>query len=109
MDLRLDDHNLLEGLAELRWGLDDLIADRRPVLVVDLSGLSRLSSATLAGLLWTQRRCRARGGYVVLRGPNRRCRELLARTGLAGLFTQDDDPAAAEQPSWRGAALVGGG
>lgn len=87
----LDDDNLLRGLADLRWHLDGLLAGRDPVLVVDISGLSRLSSATLAGLLWAQRGCRGRGGGVMLRGPNKRCRDMLARTGLIDLFSVDAD------------------
>lgn len=35
---------------------------------------------------WAQRTCRSRGGRVVLRGPNKRCLTVLARTGLADLF-----------------------
>lgn len=77
---------LLSDLSDLRWHLDDLLAGREPVIVVDISDLALLSSATLAALLWTQRRCRARGGRVVLRGPNRRCQTLLTGTGLAGMF-----------------------
>lgn len=87
----LDDDNLLRGLADLRWHLDELLAGRGPVLVVDISGLSHLSSATLAVLLWAQRGCRSRGGGVQLRGPNKRCRDMLARTGLIDLFSVDAD------------------
>jgi anti-anti-sigma factor len=92
--LFLADATLLRGLSELRWHLDDLLADRSPVLVVDISGLSRLSSATLAALLWAQRGCRGRGGRVVLRGPTKRCRDVLVRTGLVDLFAVEDADAA---------------
>lgn len=85
--LSLDDATLLRGLGQLRWHLDELMADRPPGLVVEISGLSRLSSATLAALLWAQRGCRGRGGRVVLRGPNKRCRDVLVRTGLVDLFS----------------------
>lgn len=84
--LHLADDTLLRGLADLRWRLDDLLAGHPPQLVIDISALTRLSSATLAALLWAQRTCRSRGGRVVLRGPNKRCLTVLARTGLADLF-----------------------
>jgi anti-sigma B factor antagonist len=100
----LDDDNLLRGLSDLRWHLDELLAGRAPVLVVDISGLSRLSSATLAALLWAQRGCRSRGGGVLLRGPNRRCRDVLARTGLIDLFSVDADDL---QPMRAGAGTGG--
>jgi anti-anti-sigma factor len=91
--LILDDDTLLKGLSELRWHLDGLLADRSPVLVVEISGLSRLSSATLAALLWAQRGCRGRGGRVVLRGPTKRCRDVLVRTGLVDLFSVETSQA----------------
>lgn len=85
----LDDPTLLRGLGDLRWRLDHLLVGHPPVLVVDISALSRLSSATLAALLWAHRTCRRRGGRVLLRGPNKRCHDLLTRTGLLDLFAVD--------------------
>lgn len=84
--LVLDDAGLLRGVADLRWRLDDLLPHGAHALVVDIHGLTRLSSQTLAALLWAQRRCRLRGGHVRLLGANRRSRELLARTGLTEVF-----------------------
>ena len=84
--LVLDDAGLLRGVADLRWRLDDLLPHGAQALVVDIHGLTRLSSQTLAALLWAQRRCRLRGGHVRLVGANRRSRELLARTGLTEVF-----------------------
>lgn len=84
--VQLDDESLLRGLTEIRGRLATTAAGGPTVLVVDLSGLERLSSATLAALLWARRTCYARGGRVVLRNPNRRCRDVLTRTGLAALF-----------------------
>jgi anti-anti-sigma factor len=92
--LRLADDSLLGGLTDLRWRLDELLPARSTTLVVDISGLSQLSSATLAGLIWAQRRCRARGGAVVLQGANRRSRQMLARTGLSSVFAIRSEPAA---------------
>ena len=84
--LVLNDAELLRGVAALRWRLDELLPPGATSLVVDIHGLTRLSSQTLAALLWAQRRCRLRGGQVRLLGANRRCRELLARTGLTEVF-----------------------
>jgi len=84
--LALDDQSLAEGLSALRWRLDDLL-EGGPTLVVDVSGLSRFSSVTLAALLFAQRRCRARGAQVILRRPTARCSELLARIGMLDVFT----------------------
>lgn len=80
--LVLDDARWLQGVADLRWRIDELMPPGAASLVVDIGGLSRLSSGTLAALLLAQRRCRVRGGQVLLIGANRRCRDLLARTGL---------------------------
>jgi anti-anti-sigma factor len=84
--LVLDDAGLLRGVADLRWRLDELLPLGAQTLLVDIHALTRLSSQTLAALLWAQRRCRLRGGQVRLLGANRRCRELLARTGLDEVF-----------------------
>jgi anti-anti-sigma factor len=82
----LDDASLLDGLSDLRWRLGQLLHEGAETLIVDLSRLERFSSATLATLLWTQRSCRARGVHLVVRGPGRRCREVLTRTGLETFF-----------------------
>lgn len=92
----LDDVVLLRGLGDLTWRLGDLLGAGGASVVVEISGLDRLSSATLAALLRAQRVCRARGGRVVVRGANRRCREVLARTGLAGFFDIEPSTGRAE-------------
>jgi anti-anti-sigma factor len=51
-------------------------------VVVDASLVDCLSSTTITALLWAQRRCRARGGSVVLRNPSARSMALVIRTGL---------------------------
>jgi anti-anti-sigma factor len=51
-------------------------------VVVDASRVECLSSTTITALLWAQRRCRARGGGVLLRNPSARSMDLLIRTGL---------------------------
>ncbi len=85
----MDDANLLRAVADLRWRMDELMGPGNRSVVVDITGLSHLSSRSLAALLWAARRCRSRGGQVQLRGANRRCRDLLARTGLTAVLAVD--------------------
>ena len=88
----MDDDNLLRAVADLRWRIDELMGPGSRSVVVDITGLSHLSSRSLAALLWAQRRCRSRGGQVYLHGANRRCRDLLARTGLTAVLAVDHEP-----------------
>jgi anti-anti-sigma factor len=78
----LDQALLSDGLADTRWMLHDALLSGARRIVVDLSGVERLSSPALASFLWAHRTCRARGGGVVLRGADRRTRDVLHRTGL---------------------------
>jgi len=80
--IQLSDELLAEGLADVRWLLHDALLAGARRLVVDLSRVTVLSSTAVASFLWAHRTCRARGGAVVLRGPNRRTEDLLHRTGL---------------------------
>lgn len=89
----LADETLLEGLADLRWGLRGLLTHGVSTLVVDVAGVERLSSATVAALLRAKRHCRARGGGVVVRGASRRSLDVLHRTGLARVFDIQAAPA----------------
>lgn len=80
--VRLTDATFREGVAELRWRLRDHILSGVRVLVVDVSAVRQLSSTAVAALLGAHRSCRARGGGVIIRNPNRRTQDLLRRTGL---------------------------
>jgi anti-anti-sigma factor len=80
--VRLSDALLANGLADVRWLLHDALLAGARHLVVDLSSVQQLSSPAVASFLSAHRTCRARGGAVVLRGPNRRTLDLLHRTGL---------------------------
>ncbi|SNT03173.1 anti-anti-sigma factor [Geodermatophilus pulveris] len=80
--VHLDDALLADGLADVRWLLHDALLAGARHLVVDLSGVRSLSSSAVASFLSAHRTCRARGGAVVLRGADRRTRDLLHRTGL---------------------------
>ena len=78
----ISDETLLDRLADLRWRLSVLLESGPSSLVLDLSELRRLSAATIAVLLWTKRRCRARRVDLVVRGPARGNVDALQRTGL---------------------------
>lgn len=78
----LTDHQLREGIASLRWGLDRLLADGQSKLVIDLGGVDQVSATVVAAMLWAKRRCLARRVEVVVQDPNRRTHEMLRRTGL---------------------------
>ncbi|WP_162529902.1 STAS domain-containing protein [Nocardioides caldifontis] len=63
------------------------ILDEGPTaLVVDLSGLTRMSSSTVTTLLWLTQHCRARGMRMRLRGPSSHSRSTLRRAGLLGIL-----------------------
>jgi anti-anti-sigma factor len=80
--IRLSDDLLSDGPADVRWLLHDALLAGARQLVVDLSDVQHLSSPAVASFLYAHRTCRARGGTVVLRAPNRRTLDLLHRTGL---------------------------
>ncbi len=82
----LADDRLLEDLVALQWHLEDVLGDGPPTVVVDLSGVSALSSPVIRALLRTRRRVRARGGRVALQGLSRQGMDVLERTGLRPLF-----------------------
>jgi anti-sigma B factor antagonist len=86
----LSDAAIAGGMAELRWELRDLILAGARNVVVDVSQVEELSSTALAALLSTHRACRARGGGVIIRNPNRRARDLLQHTGLHRVFLVED-------------------
>jgi anti-sigma B factor antagonist len=80
--VRLGEARLGDGLADVRWLLHDALRAGARRIVVDLDGVPTLASPALASFLWAHRACRARGGALVLRGPDRRTRDMLRRTGL---------------------------
>jgi anti-anti-sigma factor len=80
--VRLSEALLVDGLADARWLLHDALRAGARRIVVDLSGVTSLASPALASFLWAHRICRARGGALVLRGADRRTRDMLRRTGL---------------------------
>jgi anti-sigma B factor antagonist len=79
-------------VSTLRWQLHDIVLAGTTHVVADVSSVHRLSSATLATLLGVHRRCRARGGGVVLRGCNAATLDLLYRNGLHRVFHVENAP-----------------
>jgi anti-anti-sigma factor len=92
--LVLDDARLPHGLNTLRWHLGRLLAESPGDLVIDVAGLSHLSSATVAVLLRTRRLCRARGRRLVLVRPTGDVGSVLRRSGLEELFEVTTRPRA---------------
>jgi anti-anti-sigma factor len=91
--VRLDEALLADGLADVRWLLHDALLGGARRIVVDLSRVQTLGSPALASFLWAYRICRARGGAVVLRGADRRTRDMVRRTGLWRVLDLQGGPA----------------
>jgi anti-anti-sigma factor len=98
--VRVSDEQGDERLPDLRWVLHDLVLTGVSRVIVDVSRVERLSSATLAALLNVHRRCRARGGGVVIRGGNRATADLLYRNGLHRVF-EIEEPSPARHDTAR--------
>lgn len=94
----LDDLGV-DRAAHLRSGLSELLTDETRILLVDVSGVQRLSSDIVSALLWVRRQAVMRGGRVVLRAPTRRSATMLARSELSRLF--DVDLALTPTSPWR--------
>jgi anti-anti-sigma regulatory factor len=75
-----------DNLIALRQGLDEVLKEGHPVLVVDISKLGRLTSSTVAALLTAKRRCQVRRIDMVVRQDRRRSHLLVDRVGLASVF-----------------------
>ena len=71
-----------EALASLRPRLRAHAAAGGRVAVVDVAGLTRVTSTTLTSLLVAKRRCRALGVRLELRGAAPQVHGLLYRAGL---------------------------
>jgi anti-anti-sigma factor len=95
----LDEALLADGLADARWALHDALLAGARRIVVDVSGVHSLGSSALASFLWAHRICRARGGRVVLRGADRRTRDMLHRTGLWRVLHLQGGPRAGRRRS----------
>jgi anti-anti-sigma regulatory factor len=80
--LRIPNAGMMDVLGDLDRRLESLLESGPRTLVVDLSAVVRLSSTTIAALLWVGRRCSARGVEVVLSDASRRHVAMLQRIGL---------------------------
>jgi hypothetical protein len=75
----------------LRWRLDEILGTAPSTLVVEASQLRRLSSPTIAALLWANRHCSARGVQFVLRAKGTSASAMLCRAGLDRALLSDSD------------------
>ncbi len=82
MVVPLSDRTVREALHDLRWRTEEMLADGPEAVVVEVSGLTRLSSATVAALLWAKRRCTSRGVRLLLTDPDDALAGQLHRAGL---------------------------
>lgn len=82
----LDDRSLPLGLSLLRSAVRASLLQGGSRVVVDIGGLHRLSSPTVAALLWANRQCVQRGGCVVLQSPTDQTLAVLRRTGLGDVM-----------------------
>lgn len=76
-----------------------LFAEGVSTVLVDISLMQRLSSDTVAALLWARREARSRGGRVILHASNKRSAGLVTRSELGRLF--EVDVAALPASPWR--------
>ena len=79
----LDDAHLLQGLVDLQWNLEGLVESEVTTLVVDVSGVRRLSAPVVGALLRTRRHREVLGGQLRLRGLSPAGEAALYGTGLA--------------------------
>jgi ABC-type transporter Mla MlaB component len=84
--VELREDSIIEGLTTLRSVVRRHLIAGPCHVTIDIAGVSRLSSAMVAALLWTQRHCRARGGHVTVRGPSQDSLNMLRRAGLGEVF-----------------------
>ena len=76
---------------ELEKELEKRMEGGRFNLVLDLSGVTYMSSAGLRALVSALRTCKKKNGNVVLAGPSERVVEVLSLAGLDSLFNIYDD------------------
>ncbi len=88
---RIDSSNA----AEFEGSLKELTENGRHNLVLNLSGVSYMSSAGLRTLVSTLKDCKKRSGDVRLAAPSERVAEVLSLAGLDSLFKVYEDNTAA--------------
>ena len=88
---RIDSSNA----AEFEENLKELMSSRRHNLVLNLAGVTYMSSACLRTLISTLKECKKRGGDVRLASPSELVAEVLSLAGLDSLFQVYEDDTAA--------------
>jgi anti-anti-sigma factor len=76
---------------ELEQALEERTGQGRYNLVLEMSGVTYLSSAGLRALVSTLRSCKKRGGDVRIANPSERVQEVMELAGLDVLFDTFDD------------------
>jgi anti-anti-sigma regulatory factor len=89
--VRLDDAMVARGLPDLRSCAARVLSNGGSVLVVDVSGVDRLTSTVVSALLWVRRLCAARQVHLVLEGLSDQHVDVLRRTGLGAALDSDLD------------------
>ena len=85
----LRDAGLIRVIDDVQERLESLLETGPRIVVVDMSEVGRLSSTTIAALLWVKRCCAARGVDVRLRELSRGDVGTLERIGLLGAVTRE--------------------
>lgn len=75
--------------------LKKCLADNQYNIVINLSGVSYMSSAGLRALVAALRECKGRGGRIAIAEPSERVSEVLELAGVSTLFDIYDDQTAA--------------
>lgn len=88
---RIDSSNA----SDFEGSLKELTGNSRSNLVLNLNGVTYMSSAGLRALVSTLKECKKRSGDVRLAAPSERVAEVLALAGLDALFQVFEDDAAA--------------
>jgi anti-anti-sigma factor len=84
---RIDSSNA----AEFDAALKNVQAEGQHSIVLDLSGVSYMSSAGLRAVLAAHRECTKKRGSLCLAAPSERVSEVLSLAGLDSIFTIYDD------------------
>jgi anti-anti-sigma factor len=82
LEVRLDDETLLRDLRELRGLVARLLVSGHGTVSVDIGSVARLSSATVAVLLWAKRSCLSHGVEMRVRNPSSRNLDVMRRCGM---------------------------
>lgn len=75
-----------DTFQELQGPLDELVASGETKVVLDLSGVERLSSAAVGVLISARGMCEGNGGTMVLASPSPLVRKSLDALGLLQMF-----------------------